>query len=139
MNTKTDIQIIDINKDTVPCENCGANLVDVANFVFDGEIISEPTYREERCKCRHCNTSFFLRYDLFDVEGHINIHSGSFSEDINNPNYHWPEALAENQKQTVVNHVKDCKICQDKLNNELLIDAWWKDIMNQIVKTSKRF
>ena len=139
MNTKTDIQIVDINKDTVPCESCGVNIADVANFTFDGQVVSESRYREEKCKCRHCNASFILHYDLFDEEGHINIHSGSFSEDINNPNYHWPEALTENQKQTISDHLRDCKICQDRLDQEILNDAWLKDLMNQIRKASKRF
>jgi len=137
MNTKTDTQIVDINKDTVLCDSCGANIVDVANFVFDGEIISEPTYREEKCKCQHCNVSFILHYDLFDEEGHI--HSRVFSEDINNPSYHWPEALTENQKQSIVEHLKGCKICQNRLDQEILTDAWLKDIMNQLRKSSKRF
>jgi hypothetical protein len=136
MNAKTDIQIVDINKDQVPCQGCGVNIVDVANFTFDGEIFSEPRYREEKCKCRNCGASFILHYDLFDVEGHI--HSRVFSEDINSPSYHWPEALADNQKQTITGHLKDCKVCQDRLDQEILTDAWLKDIMDQLRKVSKK-
>ena len=134
MNTK--IQVVDINNDHAPCESCGANIVDVANFIYDGEAISEATYREEKCKCRQCGRPFILHYDLFDLDGHIQ--SRVFSEDINNPSYHWPEILSDSQKQAVADHLKDCKICQDRLDTELLTDAWLKGIMSQLRKTVKK-
>jgi len=129
------IQIVNINTDHASCVRCGSDINDITNFSFDGEIISEPTYREEKCRCKHCNAPFLLHYDLFDADGHI--HPRVFSEDINNPFYHWSEILSDNQKKVISEHLKDCGICQDRLNQELLTDAWLKDFMEQLRNAKK--
>jgi len=131
----TDMQIVNINSDHALCKRCGSNIIDIANFSFDGEIISEPTYREEKCRCRHCSAPFLLHYDFFDADGHI--HPRVFSEDINNPLYHWSEILADNQKKVISEHLRDCKICQDRLDQELLTDAWLRDFMEQLRNAKK--
>lgn len=122
--------IVDINSETARCKGCGANITDVANFTFTEEVYSEPTYREEVCKCKHCGTSFLLHYDIFDSEGHV--FTRVFSEDINNPDYHWPEALTDSQKKLVSEHLESCIICQDRLENDLLTDVWLKSIITQL-------
>lgn len=65
------MQIVDINLDVVNCEICGANLVDLANFIYEGKSESSAFDRKEFCRCRHCTTPFILHYDIFDSQGHI--------------------------------------------------------------------
>jgi hypothetical protein len=126
-------QIVDINEDIVPCIKCGANLVDVANFKYDGQIVTEATFVEEACCCKKCDRSFIMHYDLFDPKGHI--YSKVFSEDINNPEVNWQDALTDAQKKTISEHLEHCEVCTDRLSQETLTDAWLKDFVVNLRKT----
>jgi hypothetical protein len=121
------MQIVDINQNRVLCEKCGANIVDLANFSYDGKSESTSMDRKEFCRCRHCSTSFILHYEMFDLQGHI--YPSIFTEDINNPSCNWPDNLTEEQKEVVSDHLVRCKECMDRLSQELLTDAWLKDFI----------
>ena len=121
------MQIVDINQDTVKCDICGANIVDLANFIYENRYESTALDRKEFCRCRHCSTPFILHYEVFDSRGHI--YSSVFTEDINNPACNWPDNLTEEQKEVVSAHLADCQICTDRLTHELLADAWLRDFI----------
>lgn len=121
------LQIVDINKDVVKCEVCGANIVDLVNFIYENKSESTAYDRREYCRCRQCHTPFILYYEMFDSEGHI--YPSIFTEDINNPSCNWPDNLTEEQKEVVSAHLETCKICMDRLSQELLTDAWLKDFI----------
>jgi hypothetical protein len=125
-------QIVSIDLNDAPCKNCGANLIDIANYAYDGKTETTATVREEHCKCKKCGTSFILHYDLFDEEGHI--YSKVFTEDVNNPSYNWQDALTEDQKSVISEHLKGCSICVDRLSMENLTDAWLRDFINMLRK-----
>jgi transcription elongation factor Elf1 len=127
-----EMQIVDINEATVPCVICGSNLIDITNFMYDGQTTSTATYREERCKCKQCGTLFILHYNLFDENGHV--YSKVFTEDINNPTYNWQDALTEEQKAKISEHLQHCEICVDRLSHEILTDAWLKGFINDLRK-----
>ena len=131
-----DSQIVDINKDNVPCRNCGANLVDVVNFVYMGEVDTRSTFIEEHCQCKHCKSIFILHYDLFDIDGHI--YSKVFTEDVNNPDNNWQDNLTEEQKKIISQHLRGCKICIDRLNQEILTDAWLKSFIQALKEENKQ-
>ena len=121
------MQIVDINQDVVKCDVCGANIVDLVNFIYSGKSESTALDRKEFCQCRHCLTPFILHYDMFDSQGHI--YPSIFTEDINNPSCNWPDNLTEEQKESVSGHLQECKICVDRLAQELLTDAWLRDFI----------
>ena len=128
-------QIVDINEDIVLCDHCGTNLIDVANYTFDGNTVSESYYWDETCTCKGCNSKFILRYNIFDKEGHI--YPSIFSEDINNPEYNWQEILNDIQKEVITEHLTDCEVCRDRLSQEMLSDAWFKDFIESIRSRSE--
>jgi hypothetical protein len=117
------MQIININDNDATCKQCGTNIVDIANFIFSGEV-------EEHCKCNHCHTNFLLHYDIFDPSGHID--SKIFTEDINNANYNWQDSLTEDQKKVVSDHLAGCPECLDRLSQEMLTDAWLKSFIKAL-------
>lgn len=127
-----DYQKVDINNDSIKCVECGSLLTRLSGFVYAGESRSGLTFKEELCKCRSCQHLFVMRYELFDQEGHIL--SKVFTGDINNPNYNWQELLTEEQKKAISDHLRDCKICQDRLSEEILSDAWLSNFMNELRK-----
>lgn len=127
MQTQTEMQTVNINNEKAPCIKCGANLVDISNFIFDGKVDTKPTFVEEHCKCKHCGTPFLMHYDLFDVSGHVL--SKVFTEDINNVDYNWQDALTEEQRLAVSEHLKHCDVCLDRLSQEMLTDAWLKSLI----------
>jgi hypothetical protein len=124
---QANIQTVDINQDIVSCDKCGANIVDLANFVYEEKSESTAFDRKEFCRCRHCSTPFILHYEIFDPEGHID--PSVFTEDINNPESNWPDNLTEEQKESVSSHLRDCEICVGRLTHELLTDAWLRDFI----------
>ena len=124
------VQIVDINKDSDLCQKCGANLVDVANFQFMDKVKNTATYIEEYCQCKHCKNDFILHYDLFDADGHV--YSKVFTEDINDNSINWQDNLNEDQKKIISQHLKDCKICTDRLTQENLTDAWLKAFIKEL-------
>ena len=133
MNSKwTDLQVVDINADNVPCNNCGVNVLDISNIKYNGEALSEPLYREELCQCRSCGQNFVLHYDLFDKKGHI--YHRVFAEDANNPAFNWPDLLSENQKEVIKQHLESCETCQERVSKQQLRDAWFASVIHSIKK-----
>jgi len=126
-------QIVNIDSEAVPCKQCGSNLIDVSNFSYDGHTDTTATVREEHCRCKKCGTPFILHYDLFDSSGHI--HSKVFTEDLNNSSYNWQDALTEEQKLAIADHLQSCSICVDRLSHEMLTDAWLKSFISSLRKT----
>lgn len=131
-----DLQIVSVNKNKESCRHCGVDLLDITNFIYNQKTLPKPTYWEELCKCRSCNCQFILHYDIFDSEGHI--YSRIFSEDINNVNYNWQEALIDSQKSKIAQHLEHCKTCCDRLSQEILTEAWLKDFMQNLRKKMKK-
>jgi len=119
-----------ISQNNVKCSCCGTLISDIANFYYDGITISEPTYREEKCRCRKCDTAFILRYDLFDSNGHIQ--QIIFSEDVNDPDYKWYDILSHGQKREIEKHLKSCSKCLDRLTKEQLSEAWLGSILQEL-------
>jgi len=129
------LQVVDINEEIVLCRICGTNIVDIANYIFDNETIAEPYYWEERCTCKGCANNFILRYNVFDKEGHI--YSSVFSEDINNPEYNWLDKLSDSQKEVITEHITACEVCRERLSQELLADAWLKELIESLRQKSE--
>jgi hypothetical protein len=77
-----------------------------------------------------------MHYDIFDSTGHI--YQRVFTEDINNDHYSWMENLTEEQKTEVSRHLKDCKICNDRLSQEQLGEAVVKEFFSTLRKKLKR-
>lgn len=133
---KKNLQIVNINKDQEFCLNCKTDILDIANFTYELDSKTDPFYFEELCKCKKCNTYFILHYDLFDSKGHI--YSRVFTEDINNPNYHWHDILTNEQKTIISDHLKKCPECCDRLDQEILTDAWFKAVLSELKKDRER-
>ena len=122
-------QRVNIGKSREGCRKCGTNLLDVSNFRYTEEFVSGPTYREELCICKTCNTPFVLRYELFDKKGHV--YSRVFTEDVNDPQHNWQDNLTEEQKKLISEHLETCEVCKDRLSNEILSDAWFGSIIHR--------
>ena len=136
MTQVKDRQIININQESAPCQQCGSNLIDITNFSYDGQTVSTASIREELCRCKKCGTLFTLHYDLFDPEGHI--YSKVFTEDINNSSYNWQDSLTEDQKKAIADHLQNCPICVDRLSHEMLTDAWLKSFITTLRKVAPK-
>ena len=132
LSVKNDVQIVNINKDVEPCKQCGANLVDIINIKYMDKVENTATYIEEYCQCKQCKSAFILHYDLFDADGHL--YSRVFTEDINNPENNWQDNLTEEQRNIIAQHLKSCKICIDRLDNETLLDTWLKAFIKELKK-----
>lgn len=124
------IQIVNVNNDQVPCDVCGSNLIDVSNFQFEKRGDIKPTYFEEFCLCKNCNSQFILHYDIFDENGHVL--SRVFVEDVNDENYNWQDSLNFEQKKAISDHLPKCPICLDRLSQEVLSDAWLRDYIDEL-------
>ena len=122
------IHTVNINKEKEPCSKCGADILDIVNIAYEGKAKTDPKYRDELCHCRNCGTKFIIHYDLFDKDGHI--YSRVFSEDINNPKFHWQDLLVKDQIDAISAHLASCKICQDSLSEEILSDAWLASVIH---------
>lgn len=125
-----DLQKVNPHDKEGTCTNCGSNLLDLANIKYLKEQKKDPFFWEELSECVKCKTKFILRYDIFDKKGHI--HKNIFSEDVNNIEYNWQDILDENQKKVIFEHLKSCKECQNRLNDEILTDAWFRDLLNKL-------
>ncbi len=126
------LQHINICNEDEYCIHCKSNILDLANFTYEGEVKSEPTYWEELCVCKSCNTSFIIHYDIFDAKGHI--FSRVFSEDINDINYKWQETLTDAQKDIIAEHLENCEKCRKRLCAEILSNAWFSNFMDELRK-----
>ena len=122
------LHIININNEKASCSSCEIDILDIANIAYEGKAKIDPRYREELCHCRNCGTKFIIHYDFFDKDGHI--YPRVFSEDINNPNFHWQDLLVPEQIKEISDHLVSCKICQDSLSEEILNDAWLASVIH---------
>ena len=129
MQYRERLQKVNIADEQAACSNCGANILDIANFRYAEKCETGPRFREEVNVCKKCGTEFILRYDLFDEEGHI--HPRVFSDDPNDPKYNWQDLLTQEQKDTIAAHLKDCQICNDRLTDEQLDNARFASILHQ--------
>jgi len=123
---------VEVSEDLAQCRNCGANIIDIKNFKYAGETRAAATFTEELYMCRHCKTKFIIRYELFDSDGHIN--SKTFSSDINSPENQWQDNLTDEQKRLVTKHLKKCPECKERLDEELLRDAWFSSMFKKGIR-----
>lgn len=132
LHWRDDLQRVIIGDETVRCSGCEHSLSFLSDYVYDHDFRCTPTYREELCKCRNCGKQFILHHDLFDENGHI--YARVFTGDVNNPNYNWQDLLTNEQRKAISDHLYECKTCQDRLTNEVLTDAWFSSLMNDLRK-----
>jgi hypothetical protein len=125
-------QIVSINNDQAICEHCGSNISDIINFLYANRTEAHALYSDEYCICKKCKSTFIIRYDIFDPEGHI--YSRVFSEDINDATYRWQDHLTVDQKNVIAEHLKECVVCHNRLSQEILTDAWLKSIIEDLRK-----
>jgi len=118
-----DLKRVEVSGDKVACDKCGENILDIHNAKYAGETRAYARFSEELYECRNCGEKYVMRYDRFDEEGHIK--SKTFAGDVNDPKLNWVDNLTEAQKREVNAHLKSCPICQDRLNAEVLNDAWF--------------
>ena len=124
------IQIVDINQDVVKCEKCGANIVDLANFIYEGIFVNTSIDRRDYCHCRHCFSPFFILYPIFDPQGHV--YPSIFCEDINDLSSNWLDYITDEQKKVVADHLLSCRACRDRLNYELLTDGLLRAMLRSL-------
>ena len=126
-----DLQIIEA--DTIKlCRGCKReiNVLSLLQFKYLGKQLFESRYLDELMQCRHCKTNFIIRWNLFDKDGHIL--SRVFSEDPNDLNVSWMDSLSESQKKEIANHMSNCIICQNKLNESQLETAQFSALLNRL-------
>ena len=126
------MQTVNIQAETAPCKVCKSDLAILGRFTYLGVTINSARQKDERCKCNSCHTEFILHYDFFDKEGHIN--SFIFSGDVNDPTYNWQDQLTPEQTKEIGEHLCSCKICNDRLNEEVISDAWLASLLHNYKK-----
>ena len=135
-NNWENLQKVDIGSTEELCQHCNTDLTDIANFTFKDDLRAEPRYWQELCECKGCGKSFIMHYDIFDSGGHI--YKRVFSEDINNDHHSWMEDLTDAQRVEIQNHLINCDICNDRLNQEALEGAVVKELMQNLRKKLRR-
>jgi hypothetical protein len=123
-------QKVNIGRPKELCVKCGTNILNVSNFKYTGKFTSDTDYREELCTCRKCDKPFIIRYDLFDKKGHI--FSRVFTGDVNDPKHQWHDNLTEAQKEKISKHLEGCELCQTRLSEEILSDAWFGNTLKNM-------
>jgi len=131
-----DLQKVDICDEHAVCRHCGSSLSDLSNFVYADECETGPRHKDELCKCNSCGMHFVLHYDLFDEKGHIL--EKVFVGDINSREYNWQDILTDEQKKAISEHLTECKTCQERLEEEILTDAWFASFMEDLRKHVKK-
>ena len=126
------MQIVNILEETAPCKICGTDLSVLGKFTYLGVANNTARQKDERCKCNTCHTEFITHYDFFDKDGHIN--NFIFSGDINDPTYNWQDQLTPEQTKEIGEHLLTCKICNDRLNEEVTSDAWLASLLHNYKK-----
>ena len=126
------MQIVNNQDETVPCKVCGTDLTVLGNFIYLGVTTNYPRQKDEKCKCNKCHTEFTLHYDFFDKDGHVN--SFVFGGDVNDPSYNWQDQLIPDQKKEIGEHLYTCKICNERLNEEVTSDAWLASLLHNYKK-----
>ena len=124
------LQRVNIGDETAHCRKCGSGISSLTEFVYDGDSISDATSREELFECTSCGEKFILHYDLFDPHGHV--YSRIFTGDPNNLSYNWQDLLTPEQQKAISDHLLECKICQDRLSEETLSDAWFSSFLQDL-------
>jgi uncharacterized protein with PIN domain len=128
MENKEIPQKINISMNQAFCTGCGRNILDISNIRFIRNAFSDAISQEELYVCRECGTEFLLRYDILDAEGHIQ--QRIFTDDPNDPKYNWPDILTPEQKVTVAEHLKTCKICNKRLEEEFETNLWFSTLIH---------
>ena len=126
------LQHVDVSEEEAPCRHCKSDILDVSNFRYANKSVAKPTYWEELCECKKCENSFVMHYDIYDPSGHI--FRRVFTEDINNPDYSWQDVLSADQKKNISEHLKNCQICKDRLDSEMLSDAFFSNFIGELKK-----
>lgn len=126
------MQIVDLNNDQAPCSKCGSNLAILGSFTHCDIKDNTEKIKNEICQCKTCGEKFILQYNFFDITGHIN--SFVFSGDVNDPTYNWQDQLTDAQKDAIGNHLKNCSVCNHRLNNEITSDAWLASLIHNSKK-----
>jgi hypothetical protein len=122
------MQTVDLNNDHAPCSNCGADLVILGSFTHCEIKENTEKTKNEICRCNICGGKFILQYNFFDSMGHIN--SFVFSGDVNDPAYNWQDQLTTDQKNAIGKHLKECSVCNHRLDNEITSDAWLASLIH---------
>jgi uncharacterized protein with PIN domain len=128
METREKPQKISLTMDHATCTKCGKSLLDITNIKFIKDSVSSARFQEELYICRSCGTEFIIRYDLFDSDGHIN--QRVFTDDPNDPKYNWPDILNQSQRDEIAKHLKDCKICNGRLDDEFENNLWFSSLLH---------
>jgi hypothetical protein len=119
------MRVINVNDPNGRCIACGARLSSLGSFQYAGETARETTdtakYRLEKNACAQCGKEFWLRYDIFDDNGHIS--EMVFNGDINDPEYDWRMLWSKKQVDKIQKHLATCPICCDLQDKVMLEDA----------------
>ena len=110
------------------CAKCGNGITELGQHKFTGKSTNTPTTKEELCTCGKCGKEFLLHYDFFDQEGHIN--SYIFIGDVNDAAYNWQDQLTAEQKGEIGKHLGGCPVCRDRLDHEVITDAWLASLIH---------
>ena len=122
------MQVINITDDSALCSQCGSDLGELGSFIYDHVTTNTASQKDEQCRCKKCDTPFILHYDFFDSDGHIN--SFVFTGDVNDPSYNWQDVLTEEQKKEIGTHLLSCPSCAERLDEELITDAWLASLIH---------
>jgi hypothetical protein len=125
------MQKVNILDETAQC-SCGASLTVLGSFIYLGTTVNSPHQKDEQCKCVACGEEFTLHYDFFDDEGHIN--SFVFNSDVNDPSYNWQDQLTPEQTKEIGEHLLSCRVCGQRLDNEMSSDAWLASLLHNYKK-----
>ena len=126
--TTQNLQIANVSEEEVPCSACQNNLIELGHHIFTGKSTNTPTQKDEVCTCKVCGKEFLLHYEFFDKDGHIN--SFVFNGDVNNPSYNWQDQLTTEQKKAIGEHLNNCVACSDRLEHEIISDAWLASLLH---------
>lgn len=123
-----ELQVVNITDNDPQCSQCGHDIEELDSFVYDHVTINTATEKDEQCHCKNCKNPFTLHYDFFDSEGHIN--SFVFTGDVNDPTYNWQDVLTPEQKKEIGTHLLSCPQCAERLDEELITDAWLASLIH---------
>jgi hypothetical protein len=96
---KRKIRVIKVDDPNGRCAACGAGLSELGSFHFAGETINTVKYRLELNACKNCGKQFLLRYDIFDLNHHVN--ANIFQNDVNDVTFTWQSLWSAKQLQGI--------------------------------------
>ena len=132
----TELQIILYSDKKKYCKHCNNDLTNINNSTYLKKRWGSSKFWDELCECDNCQNTFLLRHELFDNKGHIYLFV--FSNDINNPEYHWTDNLNGKQKIAIEKHLEQCSICRKKIDDIVCADAELKNLFNRIKKRGNK-